>query len=269
MSNLDVIRGRQAVIPLTNKSGGGVVAGDLVIIDTSTDESFTTTSTANAEVSIGIVQETIANNASGRVLVHGFAPLVNTAAVSVTRGNYMFHSSNTKTAKQNATRSAGAMGQFLSTSTTPKGWIWGVGDQTAGGGLGAWTSYTPTLTAVTTNPTLGNSTISGRYKSLDSTTYIVVVSLAIGSTFSAGSGEYKFSLPSGVTAGAVSQVISCHVLDSGTARYAGIGLIVGGLTVIHPLVIADATGTRILSHNVPITWATGDAIELTGTFEAA
>lgn len=136
MSNLDIIRGRQAVIPLTNKSGGSVVAGDLVVVDSSTDESFTTSSTINAEVSIGIAQESIANNASGRVLVYGYAPLVTTALISQTRGNYMFHSSNTKTARGQATRANGAVGQFLKTSTTPSAWLWGNADPTpAGGGV--------------------------------------------------------------------------------------------------------------------------------------
>src|SRR5258707_444188 len=80
--------GRQVVIPLTNKSGGSVGAGDVVIIDTGNDEAFTTTTTGRAEVSVGVAQETIANNATGRVLVEGYAALVNVPA-SVTRGHYI------------------------------------------------------------------------------------------------------------------------------------------------------------------------------------
>ncbi len=81
-------RGRQVVIPLTNKSGGSVAAGDVVIVDTANDESFTTTTTGRAEVSLGIAQETIASNATGRILVAGYAALVNVPA-SVTRGHYI------------------------------------------------------------------------------------------------------------------------------------------------------------------------------------
>ncbi len=145
MANLDIIRGRQLVATLTNKSGGSVAAGDVVVVDTTTDESFTTTTTALLERSIGIAQETIANNASGRVLLSGYAPLVNVAA-SVTRGHYLSTSAVAKQATGAATRAAGAFGQFLKTSATPSAWIWGAADQTggAGGGRGEYASkYNP------------------------------------------------------------------------------------------------------------------------------
>ena len=58
MSN---IYGRQVVLPLTNKSGGGVIAGDVVVIDTANDGAFTTTTTGQWGKSLGIAQETIAN----------------------------------------------------------------------------------------------------------------------------------------------------------------------------------------------------------------
>lgn len=137
MANLDIIRGRQLVATLTNKSGGAVAAGDVVVVDTTTDESFTTLASASAERSIGIVQETIASNAAGRVLLSGYAPLVNVAA-SVTRGHYLFTSATAKQATGSATRAAGAFGQFLTTSATPTAWIWGVADQTATAGSAAF-----------------------------------------------------------------------------------------------------------------------------------
>src|SRR3954463_1026218 len=79
--------GRRIVVPLTNKSGGGVIAGDVVIIDTSNDSAFTTTTSAAFTGGVGVAQETIANNATGRVLIAGYAALVNVSA-SVTRGQY-------------------------------------------------------------------------------------------------------------------------------------------------------------------------------------
>ena len=39
-------RGRQVVIPLTNKSGGQVIAGDVVVVDTANNDAFTTTTSA-------------------------------------------------------------------------------------------------------------------------------------------------------------------------------------------------------------------------------
>ena len=37
----DLMRGRQVVVPLTNKSGGAVVAGDVVIVSSGTAAAFT------------------------------------------------------------------------------------------------------------------------------------------------------------------------------------------------------------------------------------
>lgn len=132
MSNL-IVRGRQNVIPLTNKSGGAVAAGDVVVVDTTTDESFTTTTTASYGGAIGVVQETIANNASGRVAVQGYVALVNTNA-SVTRGHYAFTHTVAKQATGSATRAAGAFGVYLKTSATPSAWLFGLSDPSATAG---------------------------------------------------------------------------------------------------------------------------------------
>lgn len=132
-------------------------------------------------------------------------------------------------------------------------------------GLGSWTAYTPTLTAVTTNPTLGSSTLIGRYKGLDPTTYIVEIRLGVvtGGAWNAGSGEWKFSLPSGLTANAtIDSQGSVAVLDSGTARFAGTAIVAASGTVIWPIIIADSTGDRVLKHNNPVTWATGDTVNV-------
>jgi hypothetical protein len=111
--------GRQVVVPLTNKSGGAVAAGDVVIVDTSNNEAFTTTTSGAYTGGIGIAQETIANNAIGRVLVEGYAALVNTSA-SVTRGNYgKTHTVAKQAVDAGASRVAGAFCQFLTGGTTP------------------------------------------------------------------------------------------------------------------------------------------------------
>lgn len=125
-------RGRQVVVPLTNKSGGSVIAGDVVIVDTANNEAFTTTTTGRLEVSVGIAQESIASNATGRVLVAGYAALVNVPA-SVTRGHYLETHTVAKQATGNSTRRSGSFGQFLTTSATPTAVLWGQTDQTASG----------------------------------------------------------------------------------------------------------------------------------------
>jgi hypothetical protein len=121
---------------LTNKSGGTVDEGDVIVVDTATSDAFATTTTAGKETSIGIVLETIEADADGRVLLAGVADLVSTGG-SVSRGHYLFTSSTPKEATGSATRAAGAFGQFLQSGTTPRAWIWGVADQTASGGTPA------------------------------------------------------------------------------------------------------------------------------------
>jgi len=69
-------------------------------------------------------------------------------------------------------------------------------------GIGEWTSYTPVLTATTTNPVLGNGTAVGEYARVQN--FIVYrFSITFGSTTTVGSGNYKISLPvTGVQYGA-------------------------------------------------------------------
>jgi hypothetical protein len=148
----------------------------------------------------------------------------------------------------------------------------GVETNIEAGGIGAWTDYTPSLTAVTTNPTLGSSTITGRYKAIDSKTYIVRVKLVIttGGAWNAGSGEWKFSLPAGLTAaGSLPCIGSAQVIDSGVGYFAGACQVDSGQTVIWPVTMADDTGNRILAHNKPVTWATNDNVLLTVVVEVA
>lgn len=155
-------RGRQVVIPLTNKSGGGVIAGDFVIIDTSNNDAFTTTTSARVEVSVGVAQETIASNGTGRVLVAGYAALVNVPS-SVTRGHYIESHTVVKQAAGSATRRSGSFGQFLTGGTTPDAWLWGVTDPTDATGGGG----TASLIGLTAYD--GGSDTSGLYSTASTT----------------------------------------------------------------------------------------------------
>lgn len=128
-----------------------------------------------------------------------------------------------------------------------------------------WTTYTPTWTAVTTNPTLGSTTITGRWKLLDSHTGIAQISIVIttGGAWNAGSGAYSFSLPSGWTAATGRlQIGSGHVLDSGTTHFVAAPKVLTGGTTISEVPVGDAAGNKLLSNSVPVTWATNDQINL-------
>lgn len=129
----DLLRGRQTVAPLTNKSGGGVVAGDVVILDSANASSFTTTSSAAQTADwVGVALETIANNSTGRVVLFGYAPIVNLAS-SASLGDYLRTHSVAKQAQRFSSTGAGDFGQVLGTGTTPAAIIWARPDQGTAG----------------------------------------------------------------------------------------------------------------------------------------
>ncbi len=86
---------------LTNKSGGTLSAGALVIYDTANDSSITTTTTANNTKVAGVVQSSCLNNASCTVRVVGITTV--TSSVAVSRGNYIYTSTTAGEAKVGTT----------------------------------------------------------------------------------------------------------------------------------------------------------------------
>lgn len=101
---------------LTNGSGIQVVKGDLVVLATSADNTFTTTTTpANARV-IGIAAETIANGASGVIITRG-RWVVNLASSS-TRGNFFATTSVATKGDHSSVAATGECGILLSSGLT-------------------------------------------------------------------------------------------------------------------------------------------------------
>lgn len=146
--------GRRTVVPLTNKSGGSVAAGDVVVIDTGNNDAFTTNTTSSSTKVIGVVQETIANNATGRVCTAGYVALVNVNA-SVTRGNYgVTHTVAKQATDGGASRGAGTFCQFLTGGTTPDAFLFGLSDT----GAGSLTDHTHAATG--SGSTGGGATLS-------------------------------------------------------------------------------------------------------------
>lgn len=135
-----------------------------------------------------------------------------------------------------------------------------------GGALGAWTSYTPTWTASTTNPTIGNGSLVGRYKALDSKTYAIVINLSFGTTTTPGSGNYAFSLPSGLTGGALNQMIAGHLLDGGVTNYPAVGKVPASGTTVAEIYYPSG---NVVSHTSPFTWGNTDGLDLAGIIEVA
>lgn len=157
------------------------------------------------------------------------------------------------------------------------GVAWAIGDKwehsaTALDFGGAWTAYTPTWTAVTTNPVLGNGTITGAYTQIGKTVHFRM-NLTAGSTTTFGTGAWRFGLP-----------VASVVLPSGHALningyFEDLGVSPYGVTVARWV---STTTFDVLYHNAalngqvievsnttPFTWANGDLVRLMGTYEAA
>lgn len=135
----------------------------------------------------------------------------------------------------------------------------------------SWTSYSPTITADGGGFSLGNGTLTGRYKQLGK---IVFFSLkfVFGSTSSGGTGHWNFSLP--VTAYDSNFSFSASILDDGIAWYGGIanGNYTGSTTtfaVITPNTSSSSTTWVSVGNGGPFTWGTSDNITISGSYEAA
>lgn len=125
-----------------------------------------------------------------------------------------------------------------------------------------WTTYTPTLTALTTNPTLGNGTLTGRYRMLAVDSMQIEVRFVRGSTGTNGSGRYQISMPSGYTA-AAEQWLCGGIDDSGTRAYIVHARIASGTSIFN-FWHTESTGVGWIDHSAPVTWATGDYIAFNG-----
>ena len=102
---------------LTNRSGAQRVAGDVVIIDTSNDDSFTTTTTVGNVLVLGVVLETIANLATGRVATGGYVASVKVTGATV-RGQYLLTSTTAVKADPTSTLTTGCFAVALSNSAS-------------------------------------------------------------------------------------------------------------------------------------------------------
>ena len=117
-----------------------------------------------------------------------------------------------------------------------------------------WSTWTPTLT----NLTQGNGTIISKYLVVGKTVHFRF-HFTLGSTSSVGAAAVYFSLPVSATAeGAAAAVFN----DAGTSNRSA-----GGRITATTCQLVHSTGW--VSTTAPFTWASGDEILVTGTYETA
>lgn len=127
---------RSGVLLMTNKSGGAVAQGDVVVIDATTAASFTTTTTgAYASGPVGVVIEPngIANNGVGLVAITGYVPKVALSGAASLGDLFKTHTVAKQAVRHAAPEVTGDFGAVLGTGTTPAAVLWGNPIQAASG----------------------------------------------------------------------------------------------------------------------------------------
>jgi hypothetical protein len=142
MANTAVGRTETAI--LTNKSGGSVALGDVVVIDTANAAAFTT-NTAGAFTSgrIGVVLEPngIANNASGLVAFSGYVSIINLSGTGSIGDLVKTHTVAKQGVRHASPQISGDFAQALGTSATPVALLFGAVQLGLGTGVPAGTSF--------------------------------------------------------------------------------------------------------------------------------
>ena len=133
-------------------------------------------------------------------------------------------------------------------------------------GLGKWQSYTVSWTASTTNPSIGNGILNGRYVQIGKTV-MGTIEMIVGSTTTYGSGGWYFSLPKAVASNAFLTGNWVAIDASPLKFYAGLLRAYGNEDKISQF-IRDA-GLYWLADITPHTWADGDSLRISFTYEVA
>lgn len=136
------------------------------------------------------------------------------------------------------------------------------------GGYSAYSSYTPALTAATTNPTLGTgSTVLGQYAQ-DNKTVTGQFTITFGTSgVAAGTGQYAISLPVTADTSITSRILGAAMIyhsSTGDLRIGAVALDTSGTVKVY----YPATNGLIGAVN-PWTWAASDQIFGSFTYRAA
>lgn len=138
---------------------------------------------------------------------------------------------------------------------------------------GTWTTYTPTWTGATTNPSYGNASISAAWTKIGKTVHVRMY-LIMGSTTTYGSGGWAWSLPAGEAAASVPGFTGKPIWsaiaagnDFGTAVITGLLKVDSGGSTFY--IGAIGNNGNPWSAAFPHTWATSDEIFASFYYEAA
>jgi hypothetical protein len=155
---------RTSAALLTNKSGGDLVYGDVVVLDNTNAKGFTTTTTAGLTTrGLGIILEPngIANDATGLVALGGYCPQVNLNTAATIGQFIQSHTVAGQGTPHDSPQQAGDFAVALTASDTPEAILFGAANS-AGDTAGAASSTDEALARFhsTTGKVLQNSAIT-------------------------------------------------------------------------------------------------------------
>jgi hypothetical protein len=145
--------GRTETALLTNKSGGSLAQGDVVIVDTANAAAVTTTTTSayvSGRIAVVLEPNGIANNAPGLFAFSGYVPIINLSGTGNIGDMVKTHTVAKQGVRHASPQVAGDFAQVLGTTATPAALLFG--SVQLGGGTGA--PADPEYVATASNATL-------------------------------------------------------------------------------------------------------------------
>lgn len=130
-----------------------------------------------------------------------------------------------------------------------------------------WQSYTPTWAAATTNPSIGNGSVAGRYIQAGNL-IIFSATITAGSTTNFGSGAWTLTAP--VPATALPRIFQGIANDADGGLYPVYGILQADSTTFDLRRNPTTAGSflQAVQAGQPFTWASGDQFNISGTYEA-
>lgn len=127
-----------------------------------------------------------------------------------------------------------------------------------------WEAWTPTWTATTTDPTLGNGVLSGRYFRNGKFVHCNLF-LEFGSTTTEGVGTWEFSAP--VTAANLLGCGAAKLLNHLVKYYVAVATFPVTTTKIR--VFSEANTGAPIGSGIPFAWGVNDKMQFSLSYEAA
>ena len=135
------------------------------------------------------------------------------------------------------------------------------------GWIGTPASYTPTWSAASVNPSLGNGTLTGQY-TLRGKLCLVRIRLVIGSTTTLGTGNWSFSLPLTSANNGLEALGWARCRDTGANNYLRMAAIAANSAVLTTFSQLDnATNVNAVDAANPFSWGANDYLDLQIEYE--